>query len=70
MNVELADNAGFGERDSLLLHRLVDRRPVVLQHVPELVNALHATVSKWGCLGLQEKITPYLNQSSRRLSTR
>ena len=44
--VELGDHPRLGDRDALLLHRLVDRGPVSRAHRRELVDAAHAAVGE------------------------
>mmetsp|Transcript_32058 Transcript_32058/g.83970 ORF Transcript_32058/g.83970 Transcript_32058/m.83970 type:complete len:372 (+) Transcript_32058:804-1919(+) len=44
--LERGDDAGFGDRDGLLLHRLVDRGAVLVVHLVKLINQADALVGQ------------------------
>mmetsp|Transcript_38657 Transcript_38657/g.60410 ORF Transcript_38657/g.60410 Transcript_38657/m.60410 type:complete len:484 (+) Transcript_38657:192-1643(+) len=54
--VQRGGDAGLGDRDRLLLHHLVDRRPVVLVHLVELVDAADAPVGQHQGAALQAQV--------------
>ena len=52
-------DAGLGNGDGLLLHGLVDRHPVVLAHLVELIDAHHPTICQNHGASLQQKTSSH-----------
>ena len=55
--LEGSDDTGLGDRNCLLLHRLVDRRPVPVVHLVELVDEAHAFIRQYECATLERPFT-------------
>merc|ERR1712020_886080 len=53
--VKGSGDASFGNGDGLLLHGLMDRHPVVLAHLVELIDAHHPTIGQNHGASLKDK---------------
>ena len=64
---DLADDAGLGDGEGLLLHHLVQHRPCALVHLVELVDAADAVVGEHQGAGLEHQL-PRLGVPGNNLS--
>lgn len=64
-----SDNARFGNRDGLLLHRLVNRRSVMIVHLVKLVDQAYTLVCEHESPTLESPFTSHRILSDRRRKT-